>query len=356
MRTIFFRKRKVLYSFIVVLVVVTGVLAKSFIDQKSANRALRARIISLNKERKIAKPWSEILKPAGSATASSSQTSPAQNATGTPSVSETAADSNINLTDLSTQELAARLNASMTEVKNLKKEDLEKTIEIADEIILREPSSYTAYKAKLISLLVKEGKFKDDVEDAQVDELLETMASFDTSGRENVIASAEVELVELEEKVTGLYAEIEENYSMLQAMDKSSPEAIELELRQQEISNQYKEANDALLASNMNMEQALYGKENINRDLVEIPFLRMMAKNDYDGVIENAQDFIEEFPGSTDGYFYLARAYEKQGLSDSAQSVINGANLNSQSLDALNKRIQNSRQDNVQNYWQGLRF
>jgi hypothetical protein len=355
-RTIFFRNRKVLYSFIVILLVVAGVLAKSFIDQRSANRALRARILSLNKERRIAKPWSEILKPSGVATASSSQVSPVQNATGTPPVSVSVGETSLNLTDLSTQELAALLSANMIEVKNLKKEDLEKTIEIADEVILREPSSYTAYKAKLITLLVKEGKFKEEVEDAQVDELLETMASFDTSGRENIIASAEAEQIELEDRVTGLYAEIEENYSMLQSMDKSSPEAIELELRQQDISNQYKEANDALLASNKTLEQALYGQENINRDLVEIPFLRMMAKNDYDGVIENAQNFIEEFPGSTDGYFYLARAYEKQGMTDQAQSVINGANLNSQSLDALNKRIQNSRQENVQNYWQGLRF
>jgi hypothetical protein len=345
----------VLYSFIFILVVAAGALAKSYVDQKSANRALRAKIISLNKERRIAKPWSEILKPAGIATATSTQ-APVLSATGTPAVSETAVDSSSTLTDLSTQELAARLSANMAEVKNLKKEDLEKTIDMADEIILREPSSYTAYKAKLISLLVKEGKFKEELEDAQVDELLETMASFDTSGRENVIASAEAEQTELEDRVTGLYAEIEENYSMLQTMDKSSPEAIELELRQQDISNQYKEANDALLASNKTLEQALYGQENINRDLVEIPFLRMMAKNDYDGVIENAQDFIDEFPGSTDGYFYLARAYEKQGLTDQAQSVINGASLNSQSLDALNKRIQNSRQENVQNYWQGLRF
>jgi hypothetical protein len=355
-RTIFLKNRKVLYSFIVILAVATGVLTNSFIDQRSANRALRARIIFLNKERRVAKPWSEILKPAGGVAASSSQATPLQSVIVKPPASESVANASLSLTDLSTQELAASLNAKMSEVKNLKKEDLEKMIEMADEVILREPSSYTAYKVKLISLLIKEGKFKEEIEDAQIDELLETMASFDTSGRENIIVSAEAEQIELENRVNGLYAEIEENYSLLQNMDKNSPEAIELELRQQDISNQYKEANNALLASNKALEQALYGQENINRDLVEIPFLRMMAKNDYDGVIENAQNFIEEFPTSTDGYFYLVRAYEKQGMTDQAQSVINGANLNSQSLDALNKRIQNSRQENVQNYWQGLRF
>jgi hypothetical protein len=350
------KKTRVFYFVCVVLVALIVVMARLYYKERVSNRALRLKNISLTTERRTPKPWNELLR--GTPVQKSASSTPQTSATSTPPVvsEQTSEGRAPDYSSLSTQELAIRLSGQMKSVKEAAKEDLDQIAAVADEIITREPNTYQAYKAKLISLLVKEGKFKEPAEDAEVDQLLETMASFDTNRRENMLADIDLEENELNNTVTDLYSQIEENYMALQGMDPASPESIELEQQQQELSNQYKEALDRVNANILARDQVLYGNENINRDMVEIPFMRMMAKQDYDGVIENAQNFVDEFPDSTDGYYYLYRAYASQGATDQANDILRNTGLNTEGQKALSDRINGSRQDNPQNYWQNLRF
>lgn len=361
MNMVFLKKRKVLYSIIVVLILAVGFTVNSWNSQKIQNRALRIKMLALNKERKTPKPWTALLgqgaTPVQEQSVQVQMSAPVRAATSTAEVmSKNPSGLRSNLSDLSTQDLALELSSRMSDIKESDKDSIDVTLEIADEIILREPESYAAYKAKLIALLVKEGKFKEEADDSEIDGLLETMSGFETTRKETIVSGALDEQNDAEARVNELADEIEETYASLQSIDKNSPEFIELQHYQEQLAAEYQVTLKAMQDNEASIAQVMYGPDSANRDMVEIPFLRMMAKNDYEGVIENAQNFIEAFPASTDGYFYLYKAFQKQGQGEQAEAILRNTNLNTESQKALRQRLQASGEDSGQNYWQNLRF
>lgn len=354
--------RRIMIAIGIMLAIVIVLLTKFYFNQRSENRALRLKILSMSENKRTPKSWSQLTtKTVTTATPAAVTTSPAT--TSNPPVST--ATSNTEpasepLANQDTADLAVKLQSQMKRPKNLDEKTLDNNIAMADEIISREPDSYGAYKAKLISLLVKEGKFNQAADEVEVEALLESMAQFNISSdklarRESALignTNSEVQLVEVQlEELARTRENLE---SQLNAYDANSPELAQLNAQIEQLDNQ-----ESQLVGNIdNLQAALENNTSqlVNEDIVEIPFMRMLAKNDYDGVINNAQAFIDQFPTSPNGYYYMVRAMELQGQKDQARSVIQNAQLPQDVQASLLQRLDSEESQNPQLYWQKLSF
>lgn len=336
------------------LIVVIVFLGKFFFHQSAENKALRLKILSMSENKKIAKPWSALTSQ------TSALTAPAQAPVASATQADVPKEEELPLADQDVQKLATTLSTQMKRPRNLDEKALDQNIAIADEIISREPDSYSAYKAKLISLLVKEGKFNQSASEEEVESLLENMAQFnigsDKMARREaaLMANSNVELNQIDDELNALAEEKQSLESRLNTLDANSPELAEANRRLDEI-----EEKETMLFSNAQaIEQGLASSTDqmVNEDIIEIPFMRMLAKNDYEGVINNAQTFIEQFPGSPSGYYYLMRAMELQGQKAEALSVIQNSQLPPETRNNLLQRLESEGSSDPKNYWQKLSF
>lgn len=348
--------RKILYIIILFLLVISGAGLKFYFTQRSENNALRIKILSLNKIKRAPLPWSRLTQETLETTkkviaTTPSLASPVQKAT-----------NGIPIKEESTQGLAKELEKTMLNVKNLDLSNIDKNIEIADEIINREPDSYSAYKAKLILMIVKEGKFNQTIDDYELNKVLDSMAGFeigsDTIARREaaLIAIFNNEQFALENKLNDIFLLRDEISTQSAALDKMSPEYQELQIQDEQLATKeqlYSENLDNILSKrNDETSSSVY----LNEDIVEIPFLRLMAKADHDTVIENAQSFIEQFPDSPTGYYYLVKALEAEGRTDEAIRAIEESKLPPLAQDALQDRLDATNGEDPKKYWEKLIF
>lgn len=344
----------------VLLAVIIVFLGKFYFQQRRENKALRIKMISMSENRRTPKSWTELMarpKTAATPTAAAAVAQPSGPTTSQPAITN---ENNQPLAGMDTQDIAIKLNAQMRGVKNLEAEALDYNIEMADEIISREPDSYGAYKAKLISLLVKEGKFNSPADESEVEGLLESMAQFNintdrVARREAALmanANADIRNIEAELDAVTLDREAIENAMAVATNDPAQVEQLNIQREQLD-------AKEAQLQNNIiNLEQSVAVNTNqiVNEDIVEIPFMRMMAQNDYEGVMDNAQDFINQFPNSPNGYFYMVRALEMQGQPDQARSLIQNTTMPKDVQQSLLHRLESQGTADPKTYWQNLTF
>lgn len=343
----------------ILLVVIIAFLGKFYFQQRKENKALRLKILSMSENRRAPKPWSQLI--ARPTVVQNQASAPTAQPAGTTTTAPTIANENNEpLANLDTQTIAVRLNAQMKDVQNLDSAALDMNIEMADEIISREPDSYGAYKAKLISMLVKEGKFDSAANESEVESLLESMAQFSintdrVARREAALmanANSDIRKVEGDLEMLAIERDNLENGVLANSADPTQMEQL----------NQLREDLDdreALLLSNIeNLEKSVANNTNqiVNEDIVEIPFMRMMAQNDYQGVMDNAQEFIDQFPNSPNGYFYYMRALELQGRNDEARNLLQTSNLPSEAQQALLNRLESQGNVDPKMYWKNLNF
>ena len=343
----------------ILLVVIIAFMGKFYFQQRKENKALRLKILSMSENRRTPKSWAQLM--ATPALTPVAPPAPAAQPTPAPPATTSAPKlTNEPLANLDTQTIAVRLNAQMKNVQDLDSAALDANIEMADEIISREPDSYGAYKAKLISILVKEGKFDSEADESEVEALLESMAQFSintdrVARREAALmanANSDIRKVEGDLETLAIERENLENGVLANSADPIQMEQL----------NQLREELDdreALLLSNIdNLEQSVAYNTNqiVNEDIVEIPFMRMMAKNDYQAVMDNAQEFIDQFPNSPNGYFYLMRALELQGRNEEARSLMQSSNLPSDAQQVLLNRLDSEGSTDPKTYWKNLNF
>ncbi|NOT77629.1 MAG: hypothetical protein HOP07_01350 [Bacteriovoracaceae bacterium] len=241
-------------------------------------------------------------------------------------------------------------------VKTLNEKELYKNIDIANEIISREPNSYSSYKAKLISLLTLEGKFDHEVSDDEIESLLGSMSQFnlenESIGRREafVMATTNNEIMNFESQIENLELERENLNSQLPDLLEDTPEYESVILKIQSLTEQEEKLNADLDLVSQNSPPI------INEELVEIPFMRMMAKNDYEAVRESAQTLLEEFPESPTAYYYLIKALEAEGQQVEALSLIGSSNLPANAQSSLLERLNKAKTDDSKNYWMNLSF
>ncbi len=359
--------RKYYYFLIFALAVVSIFTFEFYLTQKKQNQALKIKIIMLKKERKIPKPWGRLLAPAPVTLAN---IAPNKKKLVEQSVTTKAAAPLINQTNTiesikekSTEELALLVNTRMNSVKTETFKDLEFTIALADEIISREPDTYSAYKAKLIALLVEEGKWNIAIEDNLINSLLEEMARYDlgrdvvTKKEAELITTANDEIRILSEQVDTisnqrLAAEID-----LESVSIDDPVYKTLESIRADLTYKEQDALKRLSNKQLEVNQTAFPEENyLNEDIVQIPFLRMMAKGDYQGMISSAEAFIQQFPTSQIGYLYLVLVLEKEGRKAEAIDLISKSNLTNNEQSSLMVKLEKARSEDPKKYWDKLFF
>ncbi|RPJ68893.1 MAG: hypothetical protein EHM20_17015 [Alphaproteobacteria bacterium] len=107
---------------------------------------------------------------------------------------------------------------------------------------------------------------------------------------------------------------------------------------------------------NSQLDSGFTEDQYLNEDIVQIPFLRLMAKDDFDGVIDNAENFIEQFPNAPDGYYFLIKAYELTGRHDDALRVREDPRLSNETLSIVQKRLKDFPNLDPKKYWKNLNF
>lgn len=163
--------------------------------------------------------------------------------------------------------LANILTRNMTNLKNADTVQLDQSIAVANEIISREPDAYGAYKAKAVSMLLKEARYKIEIDDEEFEQTLTEMASFET--------------------FDPTFSLREENRD-----DGTAP------------------------------TQAV---DNADPDILRLPFLRQMATGNFEALIEDAEEFIGEYPDSPVGYHFLAQGLWRSGEKEEALQAIRNA-------------------------------
>lgn len=177
-------------------------------------------------------------------------------------------------------EVATQLLGGFLNLESLSRDELDQNISIADALIARDPNVYAAYKGKLLSLLMKELKFKQAVDISVYEDLYSELLSFGgLSEKDQVLAE--------------LQSVADANAGVLN-------EAIETRLNASELSG-------------------------IDSDLVQIPFLRLKALGNSESLAEMAQDYITAYPNSYIGYLYLAEASWSTGNKAEAVSIFKKA-------------------------------
>ncbi|MBT4790668.1 MAG: hypothetical protein HON90_03785 [Halobacteriovoraceae bacterium] len=253
-------------------------------------------------------------------------------------------------TTLSLQELITHIDSFYSKnnyTKSIK--DLNNTLSAVNELIDREPSSYSAYKAKLILLLIKESGFSEPIDELEVEQTLNSMASFDllsnlTLRKEAfLISRANQQLDELGNQIIILEDQLEE-------LDESSPDTAILSLKRETMYSDYLEIEN-------NIQTGLLSDQDfINEDLVEIPFYRDLANNDIQKVIDNANELLDEYPQSITGYLFLIKGLELDNNTELADEIISNSSLTENQMLELKKRLSKLSNFDPKKYWKKLRF
>ncbi len=270
------------------------------------------------------------------------------------------------IAEQSTETLANYLNSYMRKIDSQDLVSLQKNIAVADEIILRAPESYSGHKAKLIMLLVQEAKFKQKIEDYDVNSLLSSMADFDVSHNTQaikeaiLISNANNEIQKLDDDLTDIYGEKEDLEMQLSSMDLeqlSSATAQFLKNRLAYLSVEEQRLFERIIILERNIEEGeLLPANALNEDLIHIPFLRMLARSDFDEVISNAENFIDQFPDSPIGYFYLVKTLRILDREDEALTLILNSGLSKEALSAIQMNLERFENVDPRAYWKMLKF
>ena len=174
----------------------------------------------------------------------------------------------IDVSKLSVDELVNHLRVFKPGGK-LSQDEVQRNLDVSDELIKREPDLYFAYKLKLKMLLLNEAQFQQEVDEEEYEALYQQLLSFE----------GESEIDEL--------------------LASSSGES------------------DAPIDTVTSKEL-----DGIDPELIHAPFLRFSAMGDLEGLAEVAEEYIDEYPESYLGYLYLAEAYWRGGDEAEAVSIL----------------------------------
>ncbi|MBT3980260.1 MAG: hypothetical protein HOE90_02845 [Bacteriovoracaceae bacterium] len=256
------------------------------------------------------------------------------------------------------------IEQSLKKLRVLKLEDINSAIKVTDEIIFREPDSYSAYKAKLILLLAKESGHSQVIDDHEIEELLNTMTEFDLMSGKSLrkeallISKANSELFTLED-------EIEQNLDELQQIENEIERDDDKEITDNKQGLFFRKINIETKLSKLTnsadeiekkLEEGLLSDvEYLNEDLIEIPLYRALAKGKVENVIEEAHALLEVFPDSVSGHYFLIYALEQSGRINELLEVFMSSALPSDKLLELEDRLNQSMGEEPKNYWKRLR-
>lgn len=244
--------------------------------------------------------------------------------------------------------LSKMLDSIMANFRNASLEELLRGERIAQELIDRDPLNYSAHKAKLILLLTQEAKFGEDVSDNELNYLLSEMVSFEVSETDPLFVKERLRQMNTEASEQENDRRVEElqndlNLTRLSLLE--APEGSEME-------ENLLEREEYLSAE---LERASLQLESPERqELIEIPFQRSLAMEEYSRVIDDSIALLDWFPNSVVGHYYLIRALELSGQEQEALGILSSVDLAPQELEALSRRLAQDR--DPKEYWKYLEY
>jgi len=184
--------------------------------------------------------------------------------------------------------------------------DVDKALDSALRILENDPYNYEALKLKLKMLLIKEQKFKQIVDDEDINSILEQLAQIDSqtdivSRREAAILS--VHSRDREALVTKAQMIAEELWFLENENNQADQGAIESRVYEIEKINQ--QINSLDLQHEADLRNNELQPQEI---LIEIPLYRMISKNQLSEVIDDSLELIDRYPHFLSGYYFLIRA------------------------------------------------
>jgi len=254
-------------------------------------------------------------------------------------------------TDYSNVETNNLMNTVETKMKThwrLTVDEIDKKLAMTDELISRNPDMYSLYKAKLILLLTKQNQHTMEVDESEIEEMLETMASFDIVSEKAMQKEAFL-VARTNNRIETLMDEIEEIEGEMEIADGVDVEAkLEQKLEEKliEMENLENQLEEGLLAE----------KDFLNEDVVEIPMYRSLASGDYDSVIDQAESLLEDYPDSISGHYFMIRALRLSATPEEVQEYISNLQLPEADLKELEDRINLNADEDPKQFWKRLRF
>lgn len=354
------------------MAVVMGFTFKFYLSQRKENQALRLKLMMANKEKRRPKPWGRLFASQPVRTLTSPAKVLPENKTNedvrTDTVTTGAAapartPEETPIKNRETENLATEMESRMRDIKTMDLAQIGRTIEIADELILREPETYSAYKAKLIALLTREGKFNIPADEDEINTLLEDMARFDLTSDKvlqkeaALISIANAEVRNLQQKLVETRTQLSTLETQMAQLGPNSPDYRALETRRSVLALQEEDTIGKLATVENQIQQGDFPPDSyVNEDVVQIPFMRSMARGDYEAAADNAEGFVQQFPDSPVGYFYLVLALEKMGRNEDAVDVLARSRLGSAEQTRLLERLSTARLEDPRRYWENLSF
>jgi len=257
-----------------------------------------------------------------------------------------------NYEDLDTSVLGNILTRNSLMIKDAEIEQLNQNLAISDEMIRREPELYGAYKVKLVSMLMKEAKFRETMDQNEYELLIDQMSSFvdpDPSIQmrgEALANELNSRLDQLEPQHTTIKNRIDQlNQTLfdLQTSSKDDVDALNMNEQYLMLSDELEalSAEDERLTAvitethdRLQQGEMLF-EEGRDPDLEMVPFLRIMIQGDYEQLTSEANDYINAYPDSPYGYYFLAKALWNTGQQSDALFALKSAYVNDSTYEIL---------------------
>jgi hypothetical protein len=264
-----------------------------------------------------------------------------------------------NYADLEMSVLGNILTRNSMMIRDADLAQLNQNVAIADEMIRREPELYGAYKVKLVSMLMKEAKFRETMDDSAYEVLVGQMSTFvdpdpNIQMRGETLANElYARLDQLEPQHTAIKNRVDQlNQTLFDLQSASRDDVDALNMNEQylmlsdeleslsaedeRLTSVIAETEDRLEQGDMSYE---VGKD---PDLVMVPFLRIMVQGDYERLTNEANDYINTYPDSPFGYYFLAKALWSTGKQEDALLALKSAYVNDSTYDILLKDFRTS--------------
>lgn len=262
-----------------------------------------------------------------------------------------------------TQDLIHLLAGRLNSIDSQNLDDLKINIDIANLLILKMPEDSMAYKAKLMSLLQAEGRFQYQINNDEVNYLLSELAQFDLD-TESILKKEDALVEQANNEITAINQTLDDlEYQRqlielnLESADTESPEYSNFMESRANILQKEDEALEKSALLQISVENRYFPDESyINEELVEIPFLRLLAKNEFNDAIFAAEIFMNENPKSSIGYFYLIKAYELSDQYAKALEIMQDERLTNEMRQKIEERLIKQRDGHSKKYWQLLKL
>lgn len=230
--------------------------------------------------------------------------------------------------------------------------DVDNNLDSANNVLENEPDNFDALRLKLKMLLIKEQKFKQAIDDDEINKLLEKLVALDS----------EVDVVTRQEAaIRSVYSSERETL-----VSKAQMMAEELWFLQNDYENvdrslienrifEIEKINQQISLLDLQNEVDLQNNElSSQENLIEIPLYRLLFKNQLSEVIDDSLELIERYPHFLSGYYFLVRALDMSGDSAAANEILQISPLSMSEHQLLRQRLNRPLERELAEFWNSL--